>query len=228
MLNLLFDLDGTLYDFKATEKIALTATLEHYGLKNDEETYALYQEGNHYLWDQYEKGNIAQSVINIERFRLLFDKTGIDTSLAEEAGRMYILHLSRHGIMLEGARDFLDRLRERGSDFRLYIITNGIPETQYGRLRDSNTLDYYEKIFISGEMGVQKPDKAFFDQVLRQAGIERQDSIVIGDMEKSDIRGALNSGIRSIYINFKGEKSTIATYNVSSYDELFRLLENLV
>lgn len=227
MLNLLFDLDGTLYDFKATEKIALTIVLNTYGLENDRKTYDLYQEGNHYLWDEYEKGNISQSVINDRRFQMLFDRTGTKAD-GKEAGELYVEHLSRNGILLPGAKEFLDWLAARKDLFKAYIITNGIPKTQHGRLRTSDTYGYYEKIFISGEMGTQKPDKAFFDQVLEQAAIEKEDSIVIGDTEKSDIQGAINAGIRSIYINFEGKRSDMANYSVSSYDELEKLLLDLV
>ncbi len=50
---------------------------------------------------------------------------------------------------------------------------------------------------------------------------------MIGDSEKSDIRGAINAGLESIYISFKGEKSSLATYSVSSYEELRDLIERI-
>ena len=50
-------------------------------------------------------------------------------------------------------------------------------------------------------MGVQKPDRAFFDMVLKETGIDKRRTLVIGDSEKSDILGATNSGMRSIFIS---------------------------
>ena len=226
MTNLLFDLDGTLYDFKATEKIALGVVFDHYGITFNDENFALYEKGNHYLWDLYEKGGITQDFINTERFNMLFKALGVNGS-GDEAGEMYVDNLAQNGILLPGALEFLKWLDTEKEAYTPYIITNGIPKTQHGRLSNSNTEHFYRGIFISGEMGVQKPHKAFFDKVFETAGITADDSIVIGDTEKSDIQGAVNSGIRSIYINFKGEKSKIATWNVASFDELKSLLLDL-
>ena len=226
MTNLLFDLDGTLYDFKATEKIALGVVFSHYGITFNEENFALYEKGNHYLWDQYEKGGITQDYINHERFNMLFKALGINAD-GIEAGEMYTDNLAKNGILLPGALEFLNWLDTQKESYTSYIITNGIPKTQHGRLDNSNTRHFYRDIFISGEMGVQKPHKAFFDKVFLTAGITAEDSIVIGDTEKSDIQGAVNSGIRSIYINFNGEKSDLATWSVSSFDELKSLLLDL-
>ena len=223
MTNLLFDLDGTLYDFKATERIALGVVFKHYGIEFNTENYELYEKGNHYLWDQYEKGGITQDYINTERFNMLFKALGINAD-GNEAGDMYVDNLAQNGILLPGALEFLNWLDTQKDSYTSYIITNGIPKTQHGRLDNSGTGHFYRMVFISGEMGVQKPDIAFFNKVLSDAGITRESSIVIGDTEKSDIRGAVNAGIRSIYINFKGEKSEIANWSVGSFDELRSLL----
>lgn len=226
MTNLLFDLDGTLYDFKATERIALGVVFDHYGIRYTPENYALYEEGNHQLWDRYEKGGITQDFINSERFNMLFGRLGIDAD-GLEAGEMYVDNLAANGILLPGALEFLEWLDTQDESYRSYIITNGIPKTQHGRLDNSGTRHFYEKVFISGEMGVQKPSVAFFDKVLAEAGVDRDSCIVVGDTEKSDIQGAVNAGIRSIYINFEGRKSDIATWSVSSFDELKSLLLDL-
>ncbi len=50
---------------------------------------------------------------------------------------------------------------------------------------------------------------------------------MIGDSERSDIMGAVNAGMESIYISFKGEKSSLATYSVSSYRELEDLIRSI-
>ena len=226
MTNLLFDLDGTLYDFKATERIALKVVFDHYGIEFTEENFQTYEKGNHYLWDLYEKGGITQDYINSERFNMLFKALGINADGAE-AGEMYVDNLAMNGILLPGALEFLEWIDTQKERYTSYIITNGIPKTQHGRLENSNTGHFYRDIFISGEMGVQKPHREFFDMVFAKAGIDADSSIVIGDTEKSDIKGAQNSGIRSIYLNFNGEKSDIATWNASSFDELKSLLLDL-
>ena len=85
MLNLLFDADGTLYDFKATEHISLKKVFEHYEIAYDEHNIALYHEKNSRLWDLYEKGEIEQSVIAWKRFEDFFSEIGKEAD-AHEAG----------------------------------------------------------------------------------------------------------------------------------------------
>ncbi len=223
MLNLLFDADGTLYDFKATEKVSLKKVFDHYGIEYSESNLALYHEKNKRLWDEYEKGLIAQDTIKSKRFDDFFQSIGMNIS-GEEAGNYYVDRLSENGIMIDGAIGLLDSLKGRHN---LYIITNGIAKTQHGRIDGTGTREYYRRIFISTEMGVQKPDKAFFDIVMEEEKLDPHRTIVIGDSEKSDIKGAANAGLKSIFISFNGEKSDMADYCVSSYQELYDLIGKL-
>ena len=223
MLNLLFDADGTLYDFKATEDISLRKVFEHYNIDYDKENLDIYHEKNAHLWDLYEKGQIDQDKIKWKRFDDFFSSLTLDYD-AKEAGDLYIDYLAKNGIMIEGAVELLEKLYGR---HKLYIITNGIAKTQHGRIDGTDTRKYYERIFISTEMGTQKPDKAFFDIVMEEEHLDPMRTIVIGDSEKSDIKGARNAKLRSIFISFKGEKSALADYSVSSYEELLEYIDKL-
>lgn len=219
---LLFDADGTLYDFKATESVALKRVFENYGIPWTREMFMLYEEGNHFCWDQYEKGLMSQEKLKGERFRILFDKLSIKGD-AEEAGDLYVDYLAEAGIMIDGAISFLESIKDR----EMAIITNGIAKTQHGRFDRTNTKRFFKEIFISQEMRVAKPDKAFFDIVLDTIKKTPEECIVIGDSEKSDIQGAINANIDSIFINFDGKISEKATYSVSSYEDLFELLKTI-
>ncbi len=221
MLNLLFDADGTLYDFEATENISLRKVFHRYGIPYSCENVRLYHEKNMRLWDLYEKGEICQDVIISRRFEDLFSCLGIAADAAG-AGNYYVDTLAENGILIPGARAFLDALCTR---HRMYIITNGIAKTQHGRIKGTDTEKYFEKIYISTEMGIQKPDKAFFDFVLSDSSLEKNRSIVIGDSAKSDIQGAVNAGLRSIYISFSGKVCPLATANASSYDEILEYID---
>ncbi len=223
MLNLLFDADGTLYDFKATEDISLRKVFENYGIEYSTENLRIYHEKNSRLWELYEKGQVKQDVIKWKRFSDLFSALDLDYD-GHEAGELYTDLLAENGIMIDGAVALLDKLYGK---HKLYIITNGIAKTQHGRIDGTDTRKYYERIYISTEMGVQKPDKAFFDIVLSESGLDKKRSIVIGDSEKSDIMGAHNAGLKSIFISFTGEKSPLADYSISSYDELLEYIDKL-
>ena len=222
-MNLLFDADGTLYDFKATENISLGKVFEHYGIDYSSENIDLYHEKNSHLWDLYEKGLINQDMISWKRFEDFFSALGLGYD-AKEAGELYTDYLASNGIMIDGAIELLEKLYGRHN---LYIITNGIAKTQHGRIDGTGTGKYFKRLFISTEMGTQKPEKAFFDIVMGEENLDRKRTIVIGDSEKSDIKGALNAGLKNIFISFKGDESPLADYSVSSYDELLEYIDKL-
>ena len=84
-----------------------------------------------------------------------------------EAAELYATLLSENGILLNGALDMLESLK----DIPKSLVTNGLKKVQRGRLKDTDTEKYFDHIFISQEMGVQKPKKEFFDIKSAQAGI---------------------------------------------------------
>ena len=219
---LLFDADGTLYDFASSAQISLRKVFEKNSIAFTQENYELYEIGNKYCWECYEKGTLSQEDLKTKRFQLLFDRLSLHQS-AFVAGEDYVQYLSEEGIMLPGALDFLEDIK----DMDMAIVTNGIAKTQHGRFEKTDTKKYFKHIFISQEMRKQKPDKAFFDEVLNTIDKKPEECLVIGDSEKSDIKGAINAGIDSVYISFSGSKSDLATYNVSSYKELKDLISRL-
>lgn len=222
-MYLLFDADQTIWDFLETERISLKALFDHLSLPDTKETKDAYEVGNLWCWDQFEKGNITLDQLEIMRMELFFKNLGRPDLDAEEAADLYATLLSENGIMLDGAREMLDSL----SDIPKSLVTNGIAKVQRGRLRDTDTEKYFQHIFISQEMGVQKPKKEFFDIVLKTINRDKDECIVIGDSEKSDIQGAVDSSIKSIFFSPVGKKSPRATWTVSSYSEMIELIRSL-
>ena len=222
-MYLLFDADQTIWDFHATERISLKALFDYFHLPDSKETKDAYEEGNLWCWDQFEKGNITLATLERVRMELFFQNLKRPDLNADEAADLYATLLSENGIMLEGAREMLESL----SDIPKSLVTNGIAKVQRGRLRDTDTEKYFQHIFISQEIGVQKPKKEFFDIVLKTINKDKDECIVIGDSEKSDIQGALNSGIRSIYYSPKGNISERATWSVSSFKEMIGLIRSI-
>ena len=221
--HLLFDADGTLYDFKATEERALSSLFSDLSIPYDDEYIGLYHQANSGCWREYEEGILSMDRLRSERFRRFFSMIG-RTDDPERAGEDYVLRLGNAGIMLPGAIDFIESIHGR---FPMYIITNGIADTQHMRFRGTDTEKYFDGIFISEELGVQKPDPGFFRKVLEDIGTDKERAIVIGDSERSDIQGARNAGIESIFISFEGRRSEMADHNASSYAELSALIDDI-
>lgn len=222
MKYLLFDADETLWNFKATEEIALRNIFSRYSIPYDESFISDYEVGNRLCWKEYEGGKLALDDLEVKRWALFF--TRIDKKEDEkEASLIFRDLLAHNGILLEGAGEFLERIKERPKS----LVTNGIAYIQRQRLKDTGIEKYFENIFISSEIGANKPQKKLFDHILSSIGREKDECIMIGDSRESDIQGAVNAGMESIYINFKGETCEKATYSVSSYDELESLIKRI-
>lgn len=72
--------------------------------------------------------------------------------------------------------------------------------------------------------GCRKPDKAFYDVLLSRYGLDRKKSIMIGNDKTSDIKGAMEAGLDSLYIasniSPKEDKELpcLANYEISDGD----------
>ncbi len=198
--TILFDADDTLLDFDKDETQALTAIMEKYGIATNEENIKAYKEINTGLWKAIERGEIDKPTLKQIRFRLFFNKIGFVTKEDPfKINEEYLANLSNGGNLLEGAKELVQSLKEQGYD--LYIVTNGIANTQRQRLTKAGILPYFTEIFVSETIGHQKPKKEYFNYVLSH--IEEKDIskvILIGDSLTSDIKGAVNAGITCAWL----------------------------
>ncbi|MBQ4602075.1 MAG: YjjG family noncanonical pyrimidine nucleotidase [Clostridia bacterium] len=216
--TILFDSDDTLLDFKASERQAIYRAFELAGLRFDEDIRADYSEINHGLWKALERGETTTDELLCERFRRLFERYGYDYDPCA-MNDLYFKCLSDTAFTMEGAVEILEYLYGRDE---LDIITNGVGYIQAARLKNADIRKYINKVFISGEIGISKPHKGFFDYVL--SNINEKDKsriLVVGDSLTSDIKGAINAGLDCVYI---GEGSDEATYTVSKLLDLKNIL----
>lgn len=220
---LLFDADGTLYDFQTAEKIALNSFFLHCNIPPSEENLALYKRANDRCWKEYEKGEISMERLKSRRFEEFLSEAGLDLD-PYQAGRIYIKYLGEAGIMIDGAREVLKALKDH---YHLVLITNGISVVQRQRLINSGTEGEYEKIIISEEIGYGKPDPEFFRITLDTIGATAEECLIIGDSLTSDIAGGVRSGIDTLYLHLDkdiGTEEPIWTYEAGSYESLLSCL----
>ncbi|MBR6513278.1 MAG: YjjG family noncanonical pyrimidine nucleotidase [Clostridia bacterium] len=216
--TILFDSDDTLLDFKASEHQAIYRAFEQADLPFDEEKRSVYSHINHGLWKALERGEITTEKLLCERFRLLFERYGYDYDPAR-MNDLYFRCLSETAFTMEGAVEILEYLYGR---YELDIITNGVGYIQTTRLDNADIRKYIRHLFISGEIGASKPDKAFFDYVLSHIDEkDRSRILVIGDSLTSDIKGAINVGLDCVYI---GTEPNEATYCIGNIKELRKIL----
>lgn len=223
--DILLDADETILDFVRSSKESLSAAMREAGLPYAETDFSVYKRINDAIWREYERGEITKARLSVGRFARFFAEKGIDGDPAL-LNALYFSKLCRTGCLLDGAAEFLARLKERG---RVFLITNGTPAAQYGRLDALGIRSLFDGIFVSDEIGFAKPDPRFFGYVLSAAGAAREDCIVIGDSLTSDIAGANAAGIYSVWYAPQGEPLGAAPDAVArSYAEVLSAVDAAV
>ncbi|NLT09982.1 MAG: noncanonical pyrimidine nucleotidase, YjjG family [Ruminococcus sp.] len=230
--NLLFDLDQTLLDFHASEHIALKAVMEMNGQAFTEEHYNSFKHINKSLWLEFEKGHISKSQLFQTRFRLLFEECGCDTGNMDllRINSDFIDHMSRNGVLMDGAIGCLKDILGSMPDARIYVITNGVTRNAMGRINSTGLNEYICDVFVSDLMGVSKPATEYFDIVKKAVGEPDESFIVIGDSLTSDMLGAKNAGLTSCWFMPEGDVSKAVKeydidYTASSFDELSGIIK---
>lgn len=220
---LLFDLDNTLLDFDLAEDLALDKLFLKYGVKESDiaEYKDFYKPMNKELWQKLERGEITRESLINTRFYNLFSHFGLELDgsvLAKE----YEAMLGECAEHIEGAVELLENLSRAG--FELYAVSNGISNIQRKRLANSEITPFFKEIFISEEMGAQKPDIEYFEMVERKVeGFELSRALLIGDSLSADIQGANNFGIDCVWYNPFGKEHTgipIPTFEFQNYKDL--------
>ena len=232
-VNLLFDLDQTLLNFHASERIALEKVITGNGLKYTDDVYKAFKEYNKSLWLELEKGTITRNELFTLRFNKLFkmcegDATGLD---ALTVNSDFIRTMSENGVLLRGADEFLKKVKTTIEGAHVYIISNGATINAKGRIASTGLDKYLDGIFISEDMGVNKPSPEYFDKVFDSIKVPRSSCIVIGDSLSSDMLGAKNAGLDSVWFMPTGDigssmKEYDINYCASSYDELYEVLKS--
>ena len=229
--NFFFDLDQTLLDFHASEYKALGIVLRANGLSFSDEIYRAFKAYNKSLWLELEKGTISRTELFTKRFQDVFSRCGGEAAGLDplKINGDFIRTMSVNGVLMSGALEFVRKVKENIPDARIYIASNGATVNAKGRIASTGLDRYIDGLFISEDMGVAKPDAAFFDFCLERIGDPKSSCIMIGDSLSSDMLGAKNASLDSVWFMPSGNVAeAVAAYGItfcaSSFDELYEVL----
>lgn len=196
---LIFDADDTLFDFKKAEEYALKNTMMDHDFDcNDEYHISLYREINIAIWKQFERGEITQKKLKVERFKR-FLETIDNTDSPQSFADRFMYHLSQASFLFDGVIELIESL---SNDYRLVMVTNGLTRVQKYRVCESVIAKYFDRIIISEEIGYAKPNPMIFEKGLEGLELpEKHEMVMIGDSMTSDILGGINYGIDTILFN---------------------------
>lgn len=218
------DLDDTILDFGRAEASALGRALAEEDIPAGDAVLARYHDINAAQWALLEEGKITRPQVLIRRFDLLFHELGVSRD-PEAVCERYEEYLAGEAWFVPGAEALLETLAPR---YDLYAASNGTAAIQRRRLAAAGIERYFRKIFISQEMGADKPNPAFFDACFASLpGLSRWETLMVGDSLTSDIRGGQNAGIASCWFNPQkkpGRRDIRPDFEIHALEELPELL----
>jgi 2-haloacid dehalogenase len=221
---LLFDADGTLFDYDKAEKSALANTFDQIGYPFEPQYLPEYRRINSQIWLDFEQGKITQEILKTRRFELLSEAINLPYD-PRDFSTKYLANLAKGTYLVDGAKEIIKTLHQK---FDLVIITNGLTRVQRPRFKESAIYPYIKEIIISEEIGAAKPDREIFDIAFeRMNHPANEEVLIIGDSLTSDIQGGNNYGIDTCWFNPKqktNEQAITTTFEIQKLDELFDIL----
>lgn len=228
---LLWDIDNTLLSFDLAERASMTKGFDKFGLDiGDEKALDVYKDINDKHWKMLEKGEKTREEILTGRFEEFFDLYNIayDDRLVNDFNLFYQEELGKQVFFNDYAEEVLQKL---GKDYKQYAVTNGSKVAQSGKLKNSGLDKVFDGVFISEDLGYDKPNLEYFDLVFENIGSKNRDEyILIGDSLTSDMLGSNNAGIRNIWYNpkdFDNKASVKVDYTINNLKEVIEILENI-
>ena len=222
--NILFDLDDTILDFGAAERVAITKAFREVGLEPTETLLKRYCEINCSQWEAFERGEITRDTVLTRRFELLFRELGVQID-PQTCDQIYMGYLGVGHYFVPGAVELLKYLFPK---YNLYIVSNGVAATQNSRLASANISHFFKEIFISEKTGHHKPEREYFDYCFaRIPDFRPEETLIVGDSLTSDIKGGRNAGILTCWFNPSHRAprpDIVPDYEIHSLDELRSLL----
>ena len=221
---ILWDIDGTLLDFEKAEYVAIKKCFEVFQLGEcTDEMIARYSVINKGYWERLERKEITKPEVLVGRFQEFFAKENIQTDCAAAFNEEYQTRLGDTICFCDDSYELVKNLRGR---VKQYAVTNGTKVAQDKKLNKSGLIELFDGIFISEEIGVEKPDIKFFEHVWDKIGsYEPEEVLIVGDSLTSDMQGGNNAGIICCWYNPKhleNTKSVILDYEI---DDLQKVLE---
>lgn len=187
---IIFDLGGVLLNISYEKTIE---AFENYGIKNFKKQFSKAEQSK--LFEQLERGTISEAVWLEEMLRLT----------EEQLSKEQIL-LGWNAMLLDFPVERFALLKELSKDYKLYLLSN-TNEIHIENCREQYLSPFtwnkfeglFDEVFYSYEMGLRKPDKAIFEKVVKEIGLEPKNCLFIDDSPQH-VESASKVGINAYHL----------------------------
>jgi FMN phosphatase YigB (HAD superfamily) len=221
----LFDVDDTLLDFRASEEAACRAVFDLYpvtGLSPDV-VLAAFQNANNITWDLYAQKRLTRADVADRTFealaRLLPMSDHVDT---HAVALTFDMAFAEHSVAEPDASCVLASLH--GWCVTGVISNHEYPDVQRRRLAASGLAGFLDVVVISGDIGIEKPDPRIFNHTLQLLGMAADQCLFVGDSIISDDAGAREAGMDFCWYRRHHTTPSVPTTAVNVIDSLSELL----
>jgi putative hydrolase of the HAD superfamily len=222
--HIFFDLDHTLWDYDRSAKETLIEIYNRFEISktgtSEKKFINTFYSINDQLWHKYNIGEIDREYIKKQRFELIFEAVSMEVTSSGEASNYFMAHCSTKPYLMP---DTLTALHYLESKYELHIITNGFLDAQDRKLSNSGLNQFFKVVVTSECASSRKPAPEIFEYSLQKAGAMKENSVMIGDNPKTDIHGAREYGIRTVFYDPSGKRRSLADFNIQSHMELLKL-----
>ena len=228
----LFDVDDTLYD---QTRPFVKAYKEYFADRFEiraERIFPVTRKYSDQVYSRAMAGKITMEELYVYRVQKAFEEYGVQISREESLAFQQVYARCQNEIeMSERMERILSFCSQR---VKTGIITNGPSAHQWNKVRNLQADRWIprENIFVSADVGAEKPRKEIFEYAGRVMGLEGAEVYFVGDSYDSDMAGAMNVGWHGIWINRRArqipEGGREPDFEVETEEELEKVLHQLI
>jgi len=202
----IFDLDGTLLndEFAVSEGLSALHAAHGRGLAiNVAELGVKWRKLSRKYYSYYLDRQLSMQEQRRRRIQELFGESRLSVT-EQEADAVFSVYYNAYVAAWRAYPEVPQALRAL-QGIRLAVLTNGEGDQQRAKLVASGIADFFERIFVSSEIGWAKPDPGAFRYVTRELGARESECMFVGDDIEVDVKGAISAGLQAVLMDRKRE-----------------------
>ena len=213
--HIFFDLDNTIWDFEENSRESIKELFDSYLNENNngksfDSFFDSYLAINKRYWALYREGKVGKADLRVNRFHDALNFIGVDDyNFSVKFSEEYLEICPVKTKLVDGADQILNYVQDRG--YRMSIITNGFEEVQHTKIKNCGLEKFFDEVITSERAEAKKPHPQIFYHAANLVDVKVSSCLMIGDNHESDIIGASNLGMDTVYFseipmtdNFKG------------------------